>query len=80
MQTHARGSVYVYFSLEVISEEESKWGQGGAFRNFNTICDVLFVKKLLRDLKQRGKCSNLPCQVMSPEMFITSVSVISNIS
>ena len=51
MQTHARGSVYVYFSLEGISEEESKWGQGGAFRNFNTICDVLFVKKLLRDLK-----------------------------
>lgn len=40
MQTHARGSGYVYFSLEVISEEESKWGQGGALRNFNTICGV----------------------------------------
>lgn len=76
MQTHARGSGYVYFSLEVISEEESKWGQGGALRNFNTICDVLFVKKLLRDLKRRGRCSNLPCQVVSPQTFITLVSVL----
>lgn len=47
MQTHARGSVCVYFSLEVISEEERKWGQGGALRNFNAICDVLFVKKII---------------------------------
>lgn len=77
MQTHARGSVYVYFSLEVISEEERKWGQGGALRNFNAICDVLFVKKkLLNDLKQRGRCSNLPCQVVSPQTFITLVSVL----
>lgn len=76
MQTHARGSGYVYFSLEVISEEESKWGQGGALRNFKTICGVLFVKKLLRDLKRRGRCSNLPCQVVSPQTFITLVSVL----
>ena len=42
--------MYVYFSLEVISGEESKWGQGHEGTSTLSV-DVLFGKKLLRDLK-----------------------------
>lgn len=42
--------MHVYFSLEVISEGESKWGQG--HEGTSTLSVIFYLlKKILRDVK-----------------------------